>query len=181
MIVENINNPSLGFWEIFGFEVTWRNKIFFFVKRRLEGLDIEKYWKHSLVDQLIREYLVLMAKKYKPVEFSTGSIQDIDKAVWDSNAYDVMFEMQKQTGLPFRIVDLFCRALYFGAHTGHIPYAKWNPHGYEEKEELRQSFESEQAWYNRYDVGGKAKSTFLMMGIFIVGGVVVYNLLKEKK
>jgi hypothetical protein len=134
---------TLEGWEILGLGIDWKEPVLKFMKKRAKGLGIEKYMRYKTIENLNREYMVIMQSLIKPVTFIPG-LKDIDNMQWDKYSVNFLLKMVKSMALPFRVVDLYLRAIWYGAHLGRIPYAKWNPEGYEEKETIRKEYGSEQ-------------------------------------
>lgn len=166
---------TLEGWEVLGIGLDWKEPVLKFMKKRAKGLKIEKYIRYKTIENLHREYMVLMNQGNKPVEFNSGSV-DIDQKQWDKLSVDLLYKFISITKLPFRVVDLFLRAIWHGAHLGVIPYAKWNPEGYQEKEEIRKQYGSEQnILEKRLDLERKRLLRYLTVAGLAAGGFLILN------
>lgn len=177
-----VSPELLGFWEIFGLGLDWREKIFEFMKKRTKGMDIAKYVRYSTIDNLDREYLSLLKTGYTPIEFKGLSVPDVDRAIFTASSYNLLYKMINNLKLPLRIVDLYLRAIWYGAHLGAIPYEKWNPEGYIEKEDIKKSWESEKNWLDKaQDMTKINVRNWIIGGSLLVGGVLILNNLLVRK
>jgi hypothetical protein len=180
-MVIDYNNELLGFWERLGLGLTFKEKILNFIKKRTRGLSIYLYSTFGNVDNLDREYLALQREGWRPVEF-IGNIADIDRAQWSADSWQLIFELQKRTKLPQRIIDLYLRALWYGAHLGKIPYSKWNPKGYEERQALKQSWSTEKTWLAKAgEFTGKKTKNIILLATIAGGGFLLYQFMETKK
>ncbi len=170
-MVEGNNNyyEIMGFWEHLGLGVTFVEKTYNFVMKRVGGLpQWKKYVTYNNMKNLRRIYLSLM-KKFHPAEFVEKSITDIDDGTWDTNTIALIRTMREKTKNPLPIIDNFLRALWYGAHTGKLGYADWNPYDYKAQVGAVRDLNVNDSFIDDVkDFGGKVASG-LMVGLTVFG------------
>lgn len=166
---------------IFGLSV--EEKISSFMIKRLKGTSQEKklkdFWQAggmniTLVKNLLRTYLSLMATNQSPSMFSIQPDSNGNGGQFTNNTVKLASRIVSITNIESPLVVEFLRALYVLARDGKIPFAKWNPQGYKEATELQKTFKTEQT------LSDIAKSSMNKFVIVAIVGVAIYGVSKLK-
>lgn len=126
----------------------------------------------TIAKNLHNEYAALLAKGKQPAGFS-----DVNSNLFDSSTMQLAIQLQNKTNLDLPIIYSFLRALWFLAKDGKIPYAKWNPSGFQESTELRKTFPSERGFV---DIAKKSSSNMSYLILIAAIGVTGYLISQVK-
>jgi hypothetical protein len=152
------------------FGLTWEEKVAALVYSKLQTIDkkLAKKMKDffqaggfniRLIQNMQREYAALMAQGYKPANYVNG--------VPDKLTPTLITIIKNKVNTEDQIVSAFLSSLQELAANGIIPFAKWNPKGYEESTNLQKSFESEKTILDKAQTVAKttamASSTILLV------------------
>jgi len=153
------------------FGLTWQEKVTNETYKKVNATDktIAKKLKDFLqpgglnirmLENMHREYLALMAKGFKPSNFTNN--------IPDSYTLQLIPKIKEKINTDDLIILKFLESLFELSAAGKIPYAKLNPQGFKESTALQKTFPSEITIMDTVKKGAKV-STIL----FIVAGVGV--------
>lgn len=158
---------------IFGF--SWEEKVGSFMKKALQGTAAAKKMSSffqaggvnvSLVKNLANEYLALMARGYRPANFTAPPDSNGSGGTFDSSTISLAGMLSNKTNVDAAVSLAFLRALFVLSRDGKIPFAKWNPQGYKESTTLRKTFSTEKGILEKVSpVANYGKIALIVAGI----------------
>lgn len=185
MIVQ-LSHPQTETMGIFGF--SWPEKIAKFMSQQLKGTSavkkLKSFWSAgglnvTLVKNLYNDYAALMASGYSPSNFSVAPNTAGTGGTFDGSTISLASKIQQSTNVETAVVLEFLRALYVLARDGKIPYAKWNPAGYQQKTALRQTFATEKSKIAEIAKGTLNYTKLALIAAVVTAGAYLLNKMKK--
>src|SRR3990172_7451114 len=148
MKIDLSGNPEV--MGIFGF--SFEEKVASFMQKALKGTSSAKKLSSflgaggkntTLVKNLYREYSAFQASGRLPADFSIEPDSSGSGGQFDAATISLAADLSNKTNVDSPIALEFLRALYVLSRDGKIPFAKWNPVGYQQSKKLQKTFVSE--------------------------------------
>lgn len=178
MIVDFSKNQD----ELMGlFGLTWQEKLAGVMKKNLKGTKQQKILNDffsaggkniKLIDNLYNEYAALMSKNYPPSDFKIQPVNNKGGELNDSSI-SLIYLINAKTNIDHIVISEFLKALWILAKDGKIPFAKWNPKGYQETTALRKTFETEKTILDKGQDVKKYVNIGLVLASLGVGGYLL--------
>jgi len=173
---------------IFGF--SWPEKVAAFMVKRLKGTVYENkmktFWgaggkNTELVENLERQYLLLMATGHNPASFSMPPDINGNGGTLSADSQLLAQLINSGTNVDIPIINEFLRGLFVLSRDGKIPFEKWNPQGYKEsKKTTSEVFPSEQGILDKLKPAGNTMNSVLLIAGIGVGAYLLSQLNKLK-
>ncbi len=167
------------------FGLSFEEKVAEFIRKRLKGTASAKKLSDffqaggknvSLVKNLYREYAALMASGYSPSSFTVSPDGKGNGGQYASDTVTLAGKINGKTNIDMVIVLEFLRALFVMARDGKIPFAKWNPRGYQQSTKLQKTFSTEKGLLDITSKTGAYAKIALILGAVGVGAYLLSQL-----
>lgn len=189
-MIVTLADKSPGVPEVMGlFGLSWPEKVASFMAKQLKGKPQSKKLKDffqaggknvSLVNNLHREYMALMAENREPSSFTVSPDSQGSGGEFSSSTITLASLIENRTNVDPVIVLEFLRALYVLSRDGKIPFAKWNPKGYQTSTELKRTFKTEKGILDFTSKSGTYAKVLIVLASVGVGAYLLSQL-KEFK
>jgi hypothetical protein len=157
--------------------LSWQETVLSLVKKWLTGTPDYKIINTTIIDNVSRIYISEIAKGQNPITWATTNA-DILLNKMDSNSVGFTREIARQANTSFILTDRILRAIFYLSAIGKIPYAKYDPKGYEAQSKAVKKFSSEKSFFDKYLPSKKP----LIIGSIIIAGIAgLYFITKGEK